>query len=213
MATIVIAKNITVSNIIIEDLGIEIPSGAQIDLTEFFEKIEIGNSDDLDSKVSSGNIVINDGTNDLSITNGLKHINFETEYEDSVFGTEYKYAESEEESSTILTSWQEKLDMQVVNIPSGSYRIGWSFEWSFSRNRDPGANYGVHIDWGAITLLELEMTPNQIYGEGAFYQLGGFGFANLNAGNHKIALNYHASSSSLSTAYIRRARLEIWRVN
>jgi len=83
MATIVIAKNITASNIIIEDLGIRIPFGSQINLTELFKKIEIGNSDDLDLKVSSGNIVINDGTNDLSITNGLKHINFKTEYEDT----------------------------------------------------------------------------------------------------------------------------------
>jgi len=81
--TVIIAKNVVGSNIIIEDLGIRFPSGAQINLTELFEQTEINNSDDLKLKVNLGHIILNDGISDLNITNGLKHINFETEYEDT----------------------------------------------------------------------------------------------------------------------------------
>ena len=115
------------------------------------------------------------------------------------------------ESSTTDTSWQEKLDINVSNIPSGNYKIAWSFEWSFSRTKDPGANFGVHVDWGTITVSETEMTPNQTYGKGAYYQSSGFGHISLDAGNHKVALNY-CSGVNTSTTYIRRACLEIWRI-
>ena len=115
------------------------------------------------------------------------------------------------ESSTTDTSWQEKLDINVSNILAANHKIAWSFEWSFSSNKDPGANFGVHIDWGAITLSEIEMTPKQTYKEGGYYQSSGFGHTNLDAGNHKIALNY-CSGVSTSTTYIRRACLEIWRI-
>ena len=80
--TIIIAKNNTSSAIPLDDLGIEIPGSGQRNLTDNFDKNEISASNDLDTQVSSGNIIINDGTSDLSITDGLRHINFETEYED-----------------------------------------------------------------------------------------------------------------------------------
>jgi len=122
-----------------------------------------------------------------------------------------QFATSLGESSTTDTAWQEKLDINVSNIPSGNYKIAWSFEWSLSDKKAVGANFGVHIDWGAITLSEIEMTPVQSYGEGAYYQSSGFGHTNLDAGNHKIALNY-CSGVSTATTYIRRACLEIWRI-
>jgi hypothetical protein len=130
----------------------------------------------------------------------------------NIFGNEYAYEESVEESSTTSTGWQEKLDINISNVPAGGYKILWSFEWSFSRTTGPGSSFGIHINWGAITLSETEMTPNQTYGDGAYYQSSGFGKADLSSGNHKIALNFHSGGSS-STTYIRRAKLEIWRVS
>lgn len=82
MATIIIAKNNTAGAIFIQDLGIEISGSGQRTLTSTFTKTEISTSIDLTSEVSAGNIIINDGTSDLSISDGLAHINFETEYED-----------------------------------------------------------------------------------------------------------------------------------
>lgn len=82
MATIIIAKNVTLSIIEIEDLGIPIDATSQITLTSIFTKGEIIESKDLDTQVLAGNIVINNGTIDLGIVDGIKHVNFETEYED-----------------------------------------------------------------------------------------------------------------------------------
>ncbi len=82
MTTNIIAKNNTGGAINLQDLGIEIPGSGQRTLTTIFTKIEISTSTDLSDQVISGDITINNGTNDLSIINGLAHINFETEYED-----------------------------------------------------------------------------------------------------------------------------------
>jgi len=82
MATIIIAKNNTGGAIFIQDLGIEVPGSGNRTLTSTFTKTEISTSSDLYNEVSTGNITINDGITDLSISNGLKHINFETQYED-----------------------------------------------------------------------------------------------------------------------------------
>jgi hypothetical protein len=88
MSTI-IAINDSTSEIFIEDLGIEIPALGQRDLTEVFSKQIISESKNLVTFVSNGNIIINNGSINLSISNGLKHINIQTEYEDSfdeIFG-------------------------------------------------------------------------------------------------------------------------------
>jgi hypothetical protein len=82
MSTI-IAKNDSTAEIFIDDLGIGVPALDEINLTQLFEKEEIVGSDDLDTLVSNGLLIINDGTDDLSISDGLKHINLQTEYEDS----------------------------------------------------------------------------------------------------------------------------------
>jgi hypothetical protein len=130
------------------------------------------------------------------------------------FGEEYNYyyGSSEGESSTTSEEWQEKLDISPTGIPAGTYKVGWNFEWSFSRFTSPGANFGVHIDWGAITLTESEAVPskNGLYGDGCFYSSSGFMHVDLDAGNHKVALNFHAGGGG-SITYIRRARLEFRR--
>jgi len=89
MSTI-IAKNDSTSEIFIDDLGIGIPALDEINLTLLFEKEDITESEDLDSLVSSQSLIINDGIEDLSITNALKHINYQTEYEDEFDDTVYR---------------------------------------------------------------------------------------------------------------------------
>lgn len=130
---------------------------------------------------------------------------------ESIFGTEYNFAVSDVESTTTATDWQEKTEMSLTDLPEGNYRIEWSFEWSYSFQESAGANFGVHINWGAITIMETEMAvpKNGTYGKGCYYHQGGFGYVNLTAGDHKIAINYHAVGGKI--AYIRKARLEIWR--
>lgn len=81
MSTI-IAKNVTLGEIFLDDLGVSIAASSSLTLTLIFQKRFITDSQDLKDQVSSGDIVINDGTEDLSVEDGLFHIKFETQYED-----------------------------------------------------------------------------------------------------------------------------------
>lgn len=85
MSTI-IAKNNTGSNIFVKDLGVTIPSGSSVNLTEILDIINILQSDNLKTEVNDEDITINDGTYDLPTIEGLKHITIQTEYEDIYYG-------------------------------------------------------------------------------------------------------------------------------
>jgi len=62
----VIVKNNSGSDQAIEDLGLTISDGTQIILSDEFTYSEIADSDDLRALVSTGDLVVNDGTSDLS---------------------------------------------------------------------------------------------------------------------------------------------------
>jgi len=64
---IIIVKNYQTSDIMIEDLGITVSAGAVINFTDVFEIYIILASIDLYTYVSNGDLVINDGTEDLDI--------------------------------------------------------------------------------------------------------------------------------------------------
>lgn len=82
----IIVKNVTLSDIFIDDLGITIAAsgspGSSITLSDLYTTFEIVESTDLQSEVATGDIVINDGTDDLSVSEGLNHLKIETELED-----------------------------------------------------------------------------------------------------------------------------------
>jgi len=78
----IILKNNTPIDIFIEDLGIQIDSSASLNLLEIFTKEEVSNSDNVLTNVANGNFTVNDGTQDLSISNGIKHVTIQTEWED-----------------------------------------------------------------------------------------------------------------------------------
>lgn len=78
---IVIIKNNTESPISINDLsGVTVDSTSQLELTDIFYFYDIVKSINLKTYVSNGNIIINDGNNDLSIENGLEHITIKSGY-------------------------------------------------------------------------------------------------------------------------------------
>lgn len=80
--TIVIAINNTASEILL-DIGKTIDASSSVNLTQLYPKRVITKSENLKTFVSAGDITINDGSQDLSIPDGLLHIKFETEYEDA----------------------------------------------------------------------------------------------------------------------------------
>lgn len=74
MAQTTIAKNNTGSAVSVEDLGIEIPGSGQRILSDTFSESEICESQDLKTLVGDSTFTINDGSNDLSVADGLEHI-------------------------------------------------------------------------------------------------------------------------------------------
>lgn len=72
---IIIAKNTTISNIVINDLGsIVVPAEGSYTLSDMFNIYEIARSNELLTYIASGDIVINNGTDDLPATDGIKYI-------------------------------------------------------------------------------------------------------------------------------------------
>ena len=76
--SIVIAKNPTPADILIGDLGISIPTGNQVILSDYFSFDEITDSPNLQTLVQDGNIIINNNISDLSEIDGLDYITIET---------------------------------------------------------------------------------------------------------------------------------------
>ena len=79
----IIAKNNTAGSIYLEEFGIDIAVSGQRTLTDEFSVAEICSSGGLKTLVSASSIVINDGTSDLSASDGIKAITITTEYIDS----------------------------------------------------------------------------------------------------------------------------------
>lgn len=81
--TIVIAKNPGGSDLGIEDLGLVVEAGGERILTDLFSLGAITESEDLRTRVSAAQIVINDGISDLSIPEALSQLDILTEFEGS----------------------------------------------------------------------------------------------------------------------------------
>jgi hypothetical protein len=125
-----------------------------------------------------------------------------------LFGSEFQYELSEGQSSTNSTAYQNKVSITVTDIPEGSYRLGWHFEWRISKSNRK-FEYRIQQD-NTTNLKEDSISPfvdvtvwNPVTN---FYYL-----ETVSSGIHTFGLDY-SSSSTNSTAYIREARLEFWRV-
>jgi len=71
---IILAKNNTASEIVINDLGGQvIPASGEVDLALENQLYRIAGSDDLVEKISSGDITINDGQQDFNAADGVKY--------------------------------------------------------------------------------------------------------------------------------------------
>ncbi len=77
MSHTVILKNTTASKIIISDLaGMRIEANSQYEASKTRTLADIQNSEQLKTDISSGDIVVNDGHSDLSVTDALELVTF-----------------------------------------------------------------------------------------------------------------------------------------
>lgn len=151
MTTEIIAKNTTGSNIFIEDLGIDIAADSTANLTELFNVYRISESSDLVAEVQSGNIAINDGSTDLSISNAINHLTLETEYEDALTKRRaWDNQPNEPDDNTSGAGWAENSEDKLLYIWDSNRG-----KWLSVTKRILVFNYSGEISQGYLRIEDL----------------------------------------------------------
>jgi len=117
----------------------------------------------------------------------------------------YSYAESESQSSTTSSNYQQKLKLTTPSLASGNYLIQWYCEIT-STDKD-GMAAIVELD-DTTTIAETE--DDRHHSEDYFKPFSGFKQVTLTSGVHEIDIDYKRFGG---TAKIRRARISITGVN
>lgn len=114
-------------------------------------------------------------------------------------------ASNDLESSTTSTSWIQKITMTTPALMQGTYRIAWYAELKSSSTNNR-AQLQVQIN-NTTTIGNTETSPKNttdyMLSSGFYYYTG--------SGQLTIDMDY-SSTLANATTYVRRARLEIWRV-
>jgi len=124
--------------------------------------------------------------------------------------TQYYSDETLAESNTTNTSAgsntsNPRANITTSSIPSGTYRIGWSLEWKAS-SQDHQWNGRVRVD---DTMASEPAKENK----DEWRAIGGFGNQTFgSSGVHTVEMDWWTENIS-GTAYIRKARIEFWRVS
>lgn len=128
--------------------------------------------------------------------------------DESYSGSEFVEDSSEGESSTTALTYQQKLRLTTGDLPSGKYRIGWSYQWRGATTTIFKGRVQIN---DSITIMEHQQKPKSI---GLKSKLSNAGFYyHTGSGVLNIDLDYcRGSATGGGTAYIQKARLEIWRV-
>lgn len=118
---------------------------------------------------------------------------------------EINYESDEAIDTTALTDWQEKLKLSVVGIPVGIYLIQWYCEMKHSNNTlSEYAEARVMVD--DTTEIGQSLWPYGNYEDMAGFRVYDVG----SAGDHEFDIDFRVQGGG--TAYIRRARLFLWRI-
>lgn len=121
-----------------------------------------------------------------------------------IYGYEYNYADSISESSTTSTSWQQKLGLQTPSVPAGTYRISYTAELKNLGPPGPSCAASFLID-GSVYSDGVNDKPD--------WEIStSFTHLTFDASNtHEIKIQWRSLPGR--TAFIRRARIEFWRVS
>jgi len=121
---------------------------------------------------------------------------------------QFSYAIDLTESSTNSTTYQQKLRLTVSGIPSGNYRIAWSYDWRESKaNNQFLARVQVDDTDEIFTYVASPYVDVNYWSPVATF----YYYENLVSGTHYIDMDY-ASSSTGATAYIKNTKIEFWRI-
>jgi hypothetical protein len=126
-----------------------------------------------------------------------------------LFGGKFNYVIDEALSSTNSTSYQNKISLSTGDVPEGDYRIGWHFEWRISK-QNGSFYYRIQLD----NTTDIDTGNNSPYNDVNIWNpVTNFYYVEtLSSGSHTFDLDWRSSAGN-STAYIRAARFEFWRVS
>ena len=126
----------------------------------------------------------------------------------SVFGSEFHEAEDDSQSSTTEDDYYvQKLELLTSSVPAGKYRIGWSYEIRGSSTGD-SVWHRVQYD-NSNTIAEGEYEPKDTSN---WLMQSGFKYLDLGSGTHEFDIDFRTTDDD-EPVYIRRARLEFWRIS
>lgn len=189
----VIAINDTTSDIFLEDLGLTIPASSQVSLHEQFEFSEIANADPLKVQVTAGNIIINDGSTNLSITNALEYIDYWTKYD---YRTDQAFIEGYEFDSQYLDANDtykildiSDLDVTPVNaqlvgttelevLSGGIYKVGYRVDFLYEGSANT-IEYSTIIEKNGTEIPKSEISGWTRYDGTRLSLTNGITLANL----------------------------------
>ena len=104
--------------------------------------------------------------------------------------------------------FQQKLSLTTSDIPIGTYRIGWYYNWRYdSASRDFFGR--VQID-DVTTIHSHQQQPAKPDSD-QLYSVSGFIHQSLTSGIHNIDIDWH-SETGADSSFISNTRLEFWRV-
>lgn len=124
----------------------------------------------------------------------------------NVFGTYYHSAEDLSQQTTSSNSYVNALTTTTGTVPSGKYRVGWSFEYQInSKGQDFEARVQVN---NSTTIAEINVEPKD---QTSYFPASGFAELEFGSnGTHQIDVDF--ASEGNETSRIRKTRVEFWRV-
>ncbi len=126
----------------------------------------------------------------------------------NIYGSYFSQTSSEGESSTTSNTYQQKLRLTVSGLVAGTYRLGWYAE---TRCNSTNSDFEFRIQQDDSTVLAETNIESQ--DATTYLPQSGFVYVSLSAATtYNFDLDYSSETSGVTT-YIRRARLEFWRVS
>lgn len=128
-----------------------------------------------------------------------------------VVGSNFQYHGSEELSFVTGTLvMQNKCRITTPStMPAGSYRISWAYEWKYTSTRKNFISRCRYDETDLNAFMYMSAIPMD---SACWWTESGFWYTDSSfSGEHIIDLDYGTTDTG-QTAYIRRARLEIWRM-
>lgn len=146
---------------------------------------------------------------DLLLWSSLSQEWFPTD--EFVSGLPYYYYDSDEnEESTNSTSWINRFTLTVSGIQPGKHRVAWYYEYRLNK---AGKNLYVRISLNDDYVNLLHDVSLSMIQTTNYVSSAGFYHETLSSGTYHIDLDWSISSAQGgTTAYLRRVRLEFWRV-